>query len=393
LSTTATVSVGAGATLDFDGNSHRIAGLTITGGSVIDANLEVAGNVAAGASLTPSTLTGDNLVLIGTNRTISAAEGAVFNINASVDGVANRVNLVGPGTIRLNQAAAAGHSGGFTMPSGATAPRVIIGNRNALGSGELRLNGGTLEAAQAFTGAEAISTGVSIGGNVTLAGAAMEFTGQVSVFNNATNRQDRVITVENTTTFAGAFIATTTSTTSGGVTTVTQNPADRLFKAGVGTLVLSGAGNTYDDGTTVVDGTLRVLTGSRLGVGKEDRSSIVSVNGNANRNVVLEIQHPNAIDDLLGVVLNSSGTNRGQLFLNFASTATEAVYALNIDGAVIAPGIYNSQSAGFAGFLTGSGNLQVLNAVAIPEPTSLASLILGAGSLLGLRFRRSRVAA
>jgi hypothetical protein len=101
---------------------------------------------------------------------------------------------------------------------------------------------------------------------------------------------------------------------------------------------------------------------------------------------VLELQHPAAIDDLSGVVLNSSGSNRGQLFLNF--TGTESVYALNIDGIVVPSGTYNHLDPAYGAFFTGMGNLQVLNAVMIPEPTSLASLIIGAGSLLSLRFRK-----
>jgi hypothetical protein len=55
-----------------------------------------------------------------------------------------------------------------------------------------------------------------------------------------------------------------------------------------------------------------------------------------------------------------------------------------VDGALLTPGIYNAGN--LAGYITGTGNLLVT----IPEPSSLATLLFGATSLLGVRLRRRR---
>lgn len=393
LNPASNVSVGGGGTLDLDGNVETLAGISLTGGTVSGASIDLEGNLSALASATPSTYSGGALVLVGTNRTISAAAGAVLNINAPVSGTggtggtgASRINLAGPGTIRFNQGS--DYTNGFTMPSGATALRVILGNRGAFGSGGLRFNGGTIEGGVAFTGVNAIPTPVSIGGNVALVGQAMEFSGQISIFNNATT-PNRTITIDETVTFSGPVVLTTF--TSQGV--VMGSPNDRLVKAGAGALILSSPGNTYDDGTIVTDGTLRVLSGSTLGVGKDDHSSNVFVTANSERSVVLEIQHNSAIDDLLGVALTSNGTNRGQISLNFGADLSETIYALTVDGEAKAPGIYNSVN--LPNYLTGTGSLNVLTdtLVMIPEPSAFASLLIGAASMLGLRPRRRSITA
>ena len=158
---------------------------------------------------------------------------------------------------------------------------------------------------------------------------------------------------------------------------------DKLFKAGAGTLVINSQTNSGAGGTEVVDGILEVT-----GFGKLNSGDVV-VRANASRNVILAIaqspgEAPIAIDDTANVALFSSGANRALLNLNFSSSQSETVNSLTVDGVLLLPGTYNATT--LPGSITGTGNLLVL----IPEPSSAAFLLCGAGWLLGARMRRRK---
>jgi autotransporter-associated beta strand protein len=157
-----------------------------------------------------------------------------------------------------------------------------------------------------------------------------------------------------------------------------SNSVRSVIKLGRGTLVFNGS-NTYSGGTLLYKGSLIANTDGALGFG--------NVNLNASR-VTLTLQNGitnNYIADTATLRIGRGAS----VNLNF--TGTNLIAALVINGVVqTLPGTYGSSASGaqfkFDNIFSGHGTLTL-----VPEPSTWAMTILGAGLLLSVqRFRRKK---
>jgi fibronectin-binding autotransporter adhesin len=84
-------------------NTNDLRGITMTGGSIVDANLEMIGNITTLASATPSTMSGGSLLMRETSPTFYIADGPAADdmiITAALTGLLG-ITKAGPGTLRL----------------------------------------------------------------------------------------------------------------------------------------------------------------------------------------------------------------------------------------------------------------------------------------------------
>ena len=245
----ATLTVGNGAALDLNGNSDTIGALSLTGATVTTGagTLTVPGviSVVPSPTDTPTNIAG-NLALGTGARTIiiadtAAPEDLILNANLSGTG---RITLDGSGTIRLGGDNSA-QTGGFRI--NALQP-LVIAHRAAFGPTQLFLNGGQLNIAADLTGANGISTPVSLGGDPIFSGNDLEFSGPF-VFFGATPKG---VAVNNRTMISGPL----------GDAAATDSD---LFLVGNGTLTLSGDNSGYDGMITLGSGTLVAASPNALG--------------------------------------------------------------------------------------------------------------------------------
>ncbi|MDD5199673.1 MAG: autotransporter-associated beta strand repeat-containing protein [Terrimicrobiaceae bacterium] len=339
------------------------AGRTLTGSGTLDGNtgLQLDGAVDAGALTVTSS---GPVIFAGPSAAFSSINlqsGSHLTVSAPLTSTA-RTTFSGDGTVTLGGDNSA-YGFGITMSKGAgsVGPTVALGSASALGTSTLFLNAGTLSASGNFTGANAISAPVSLGGSVTLSGGDMEFA-SFGFFGSTAKR----LTVLNNVTISTAITSGTAANT--------------LIKAGAGKLTLTAV-NSYGDGTQILAGTLEVASAGSLGLGD------VTVAAESAIPAVLRLDSNAAIDDLSNVfIVNSAGPS--SLDLNFSSSLFESVNSLTINGTPIAPGDYSASN--LHDYLTGTGNLRVLSAV--PEPGIVALLLLGGMAMVAWVRRRQPAA-
>jgi autotransporter-associated beta strand protein len=291
----------------------------------------------------------------------SVAAGAILRVTSPMSDLPTPayVTLTSTGTIDLAGDNSA-FVGGFQIGNSGNGPTVLLQSATALGTNQVRLNGGTIQAAIPMT----VSNLWSIGGSSTFAGQPLELSGVIAFFGTGA----KTLTVTNTTTISAAIV-----NTSGANNTLT--------KAGAGTLILSGSPNNYEGGTSVQNGILHVLDNSKLGLGNV---TVSAASAAVTANVILQLDATNQIDDAADIFLISGAAGRrGQLFLNYPVGEPDTVHALTLDGFTLPPGLYTSANA--SGYITGTGSLLVTS---IPEPSMAVLGLVGSG-LLALRRRRS----
>jgi autotransporter-associated beta strand protein len=264
-------------------NDHTINNDIVTGTATMTVNANTA-DLTLGGDITNN----GGIIVTGSNDT---------NANGVISGDGSLAKT-GSGTLFLTQANS--YTGGTTLAAGT----INFSDDASFGTGTLALNGGTLFA----NGDRTIGNATTVGGDVTLDGSNMDFTGNVNL---GSNNASRTLTVD-----AGTNV-TISSILSG---------SNDLVKSGDGSMTLSGA-NTHTGDITVNDGNLTLDGNSAM-----DDAALLTVN-----------------DD--------SGSNTGSVTI----AADETIGALAGDGDVAIGAntltLAGSQTATQTGDISGTGNL------------------------------------
>ncbi len=244
-----TVTINLGGVLDLGDFGDAVNDVTLAGGVVqttATGNFTVVGNLTTTSVSRANSITGRLRLGSGIRLfTIADAGGAAagsqdLSIAAAVLGLdaTSVLEKAGPGILLLD--AANTFAGGLTLDAGT----LQLGTDTSAGTGPLLLTGGTLTPHGAT--ARTLANDLHLNGTPTLAGAALTFTGSVTLDGNST------LTVNNTTTFSAG---------------VGESVAGlKLTKAGTGVLVLSSAG-TFTGGFTITGGTVRLGNNNSVGGG------------------------------------------------------------------------------------------------------------------------------
>ena len=359
-------------------SAAAIRGSNTAGTNTVSANILLG---SAGGVSSFVQVAGGTLVI---NGAISASSTASLSLrNASTGG----------GVIELN--GANGHTTGTSIDSASL--MVNVGNDSAFGTGTLAVNATSTLAATG--GARAIANAITLNGTATIGGSnAMTLNGAVT----AAGALTRTLTVNNsaTTTLAGnVFLSDVAGT---GRTLVINGTGDvvvngvisdfngaggtagTLSHGGTGTLTLNNA-NTYSGGTLLSGLNNIANANGAFGTGN------VSLTAAA---VTLTLQHgammkggrPHAIGGVLNDFIADTATfSIGFMddVVNLNYAGTETINMLVVQGMEMSPGVYGS---GDIPELFGTGTLTVL----VPEPSTWAMIVVGAGLLVATQLRRRK---
>jgi len=299
--------------------SNAVGGVTF-GGGTLQLN-----NYASNLSLGTGTGTGGQAIILG------AATGTASALLGTISDGATPTSLtfVGPGT--LNLTGNNSYSGGTNIntSSGSTVSTLVIGADNALGTGPVAFNGGTLQLKN-------YSSNLNLTGAVSLGAAA----GVPSTLNGAI---------------------------SGAGSSLTFN--------GPGTLVLGGA-NNYGGATNLGGGELSISTPSNIGTGALNfNGGTLQVTGNAitdlslNGNTVNYSSFNGGLDIATAGNIFTVGANIGSGAANGGSLTKLGVGTLVLAG--------NNSYTG--GTTVGGGVLQLNSATALGAITS--PLVMAGGTV------------
>jgi len=269
------VNVNSSGWMDLNGFNETIRDLNLSEGKVTTSagTLTVLGTITSKPSAASSSFISDHLSLGSSTRTINVADGLVENdlvIEATI--ASGGLTKSGPGTL-LMIGAANTYSGTTTVSEGILA----LAKSGADGAikGDLVVGGGSTFAGVILSANEqiqAVGNTVSIQSNGVMqlnnfsetigdlemtggviGGGTLAVLGEVSSFTSATTSQ-----IASTLNLGGISRSFTIAGGSGGVDMDIQGPITNggLLKNGPGTLMFSGAANTYSGGTMVNQGTL-----------------------------------------------------------------------------------------------------------------------------------------
>lgn len=242
--------------------------VTVTGGNrTLTVNNSGGTTLAGRVFLSNSGTNGRTFTINGTGALIISGQVADF------DGAGVAGKLVYDGSGMLTLGAANIHTGSTTLTSGA----VAVGNDNALGSGAVIFNGGSLQASGA---PRVVSNAFLVAGN----GGAFGGTNALTLAGNGNQTASSTLTFNGpaVTNFSGIFSITNNgagrqltldgsgnSFWSGSLTDGTGSPGIPSGNSGTGSLIKTGAGtatfagnNTYSGATDVNAGTLVLAAGS-----------------------------------------------------------------------------------------------------------------------------------
>lgn len=371
-----TIATGSGGPLVFDE--------TGAGPATIDVN-SIAGATGNNTISVAMTLT-DTVVANVNNVTATSAAGAL-NLTGTVAGpggvTKNGDGLMTFGTGAKTYTGATVLNGGRTRMSVAAHPSATSG---------MTINSGaqlTLITASNYTfGPNALN----LNGNGAVSGPFAAFPGAIRNDTNVAAVITNAVNLQSTTTIHVQGSATGSTTLSGNVGGIGglvagANPHD----ANLGQLVLSGS-NSYSGGSTARAGSLVAAGASVNAFGTGDvtvESASLSFAGSQAR-ISIQTGATNAIDDAAYLFLNGGGSAglADDGHADLGAGINETVRRLYFDGFVQLAGTYGSSSSAATyqsdEYFSGSGIVTVL----VPEPTSLALVLLGIIGLLGKRRLR-----
>jgi autotransporter-associated beta strand protein len=336
------------------------------------ANVTVNGGTFSMASDTFASLT----MTRGGGTTYSAGSGATVNIsgNALISGGSELISNVS-GQVLVG--------GSLTLTDGGTVTIRRSNPVNGTLTGYTSVAGGlniTHVASGAYTPVQIdFGSGAAQRGGTLLLKSDLTFTGNTTNAFTATidapagHGQRGLVAIDGNRTFnIGNGAAAVDLTVNAGIadgSVIDGGIAGSLTKTGQGTLLLTTA-STYSGGTTVSTGKVIVVESASLGTGN------VTVGGAG----ILELDGYLAIDDSRTLIINTGG----KVILDFTTLLgeTENVGKLVLNGTTFTTGVFDEDS--HSAFFQGSGTLTV-----VPEPGSLAAVVLGAGMLLRRRRARS----
>ncbi len=367
--------------------------LTLTGTSTSGSNGTSNSTAAAIRSdITSGTNTVDAPLILapatGTQSTFVQASGGKLIVNGAISSAAGiNLSLRGGGEIDLNS------SNSFSTASIDTANEVVVlGNDSALGSGTFTVGASsTISASSARILANPV---VLSSGTGTIGGSnAITFNGSVTAAGAVT----RTLTVNNSalTTFGNVFLSDVSGTGRTLVINGTGNAtingvvadfngsgtAGTLSHGGTGTLTLNSA-NTYTGGTLMSGGLTIANHDGAFGSGSVQLSAA---------NVTLTLQNGTLNNYIADSAAFSLFAGTDAVNLNY--TGTDVVNTLSVAGVGEAAGVYGSATSGAPNVIAefnGTGTITVLTSSAVPEPSTLAMIAIGAASLVGAQIRRKR---
>lgn len=294
---------GAGTTLNIGHANALSSGVLDLGGTLTIDNtsgsaltLTNNNNIKLGATLTftgtKDLSFGNGIVtMIGNNRGITTTAGNLTIGSIDADTTARVFTKAGTsGTLIIQNAAGANFQGGFTLSAGT----VVVGNKDALGSGLLSITGGaTLASSTDLSGVNAVANDVAMGASTVIAG-----THNLTLSGDITQNNNRTITNSNTgaTVLAGSIYLSDVSgtgrtltlagaqslTVSGAIANYNgSGTAGNLVVSNSATVSLTSASSSYT-GTTSVNTNGAVLEVSKLANGGSNSSIGASSNAAAN---------------------------------------------------------------------------------------------------------------
>lgn len=430
------------------------------GGSAITLQSNSTGTLAAVRNFGAALQTVNSAIVFGiTNgdQQFNAQVGSLSFTNTVTTG-ANRLTLNGPGNISLSGAiSGSGRTVGGVLTSiqsvSTFTGQLTLSGNNTFAGTVIMLNGALVVAGDAPKGAagalgnssQAIMLGnTSANADNTpsmLINGAHTVARDVVLSNNYTNTIAIGGNSAHTSTYSGTISLGTTAGRLGTLTAATSGTvrftgnivgggsdnADAIEKTGAGTVVLSGAGNTYSGTTAVNQGTLLVNSnfagsGGAISVAANatlggtatvDRSVSVAANGillagDGTLGSTLTLSNNLTLSDgaVISLALGAAGTHSAlartggtwsldsdQAFSFLDLGATVGIYTNIVTGLAANPGVsgWTITNAGWAGtFSYDAGNVS-LNLSAVPEPSTWMLLV---SSLLFVTIlaRKRRVA-
>ena len=386
INNTATTLANAG-TLSLQGATRSVGALTLTTGATLDASgaVTLTTLTASGVTNGSATINPDLAFTTGV-KTLSVGAGGNLNLNGAVSG-ATTLAKTGTGTLSINGANSVQIRVGASGAAPTAGGTVILASAASIGSGQIQLNAGTLQAATAIVATNGVSIGGRTNAAALLAGSNMEFQGQSVFFRGTSTSGELILNVNNNTTFSGGFGATSGGGSATGVTI-----------GGTGEVFITGASSALVDTITLTD-TVKLTLNNEIGGGLNvGASNVLAGNGTVLGSLslasgakfvfsltdTLTVQGPSVsfggfgVTDLIGL---DSSTPNG-VYTIFGGLATINTNNLLNFGAGNAHDLGDGKSAYFT-----EGSLQ-LNVV--PEPSTYALLALSALGLAGHVIRRRR---
>ncbi len=357
-------------TLDLNGQPNVTVGtIRLTGGST---SFLVNNNTS-----TTATFAG-NLRLFNTaTYSIGGAGNLAFSGPiVSGDGSVCGINIIGPGTVTLTGSNT--YSGGTVLSGGA----LVLGNNNALGAGQLTLNGGTLQSGISLSLPLSnpvmltANSMVSGGNNVTISGPFTN-SGQTNTLTNAVT--------SGTLTLSGNIYLSETPSAGRLLWIVSDTPnTTTVLNGEISDCIGGGAGGTLDlaprsSGDTIVVNASNSFTGG-ANLGGNGQGCIVVNNNSAfgtgtvglNKTILQAGTGPVTLGNtiVIGGSINSIVGTSGFAF-NFAGAVTNSggdkILDNNSNGLVtLSNNVYLSESSAVGRTLTlgGTGNMLIAGVIA-----------------------------
>ena len=356
VSGTGSLNESGSGTLTLAGADTNSGGVTLSSGqlnintatAIGTGRLNISGGTIDNTSGSAVTLTTNNLQTWGANFTfggsnaltmgtgaVTLGTGVIVTTNGSTlsdagiiadGGAGYSLTKAGTGTLTLSGVNT--FAGGITLSAG----QLNINNARAVGTGQLSINGGTIDNTSGAAITLTNNNAQVWGGDFTFAGSSglNLGTGAVSLGAN------RTVTVSASTLTVGGVIS----------------GAFSLTKAGAGTLTVSGA-NTFTGGTNLSVGQLNINNATALGAGTFTITAGTTIDNTSGATIIESNNNPQTWNGGFTFVgSNALNLSTGAVTLGASLTLTDSTSTLTVGGAIGDGGHAYSITKAGAGTLT-----------------------------------------